>query len=207
MRRYRHPYSLGAKFRTPWTMRLDRELTDLKQLQADSTILDFKVSGDPPDKYLFRFNGKSLVPGGRDGVTIGDHQEVEIELGSDYPRKRPNVRWLTPIAHPNINSGGAVCFGNFASNWSPSVRLADLTEILWDYARLAILNPHSGYGGSGGSKTWAELDQKYKFPVDKRLLRDKILPNDVGSSILRPEGGPDDIVILNDSESDCQFLE
>lgn len=186
-------------------MRLDHELADMKKLQGDSTILDFKVSGDPPDKYLIRFNGKSLVPDGHGGVKLGDHQEVEIELGSDYPRRRPNVRWLSPIVHPNI-SGGQVCFGNFASNWSPSVRLADIAEILFDYSRLAILNPHSGYGGVT-DKTWAELDAKYKFPVDKRPLRDKILPNDVGSSELRPDGKADDIVILNDSESGCQFLE
>lgn len=185
-------------------MRLDRELTDLKQLKDDSTILDFKVSGDPPDKYLIRFSGKSLVPS-QGGVKLGDQQEVEIELGSDYPRRRPNVRWLTPIAHPNI-SGGQVCFGNFASNWSPSVRLADVVEILWDYARLAILNPHSAYGGHFGA-AWPELDKKYEFPVDRRLLRDRILPNDVGSSILRPDGKADDIVILNDDKSDCQFLE
>lgn len=204
MRRYRG-YGLGAKFRTPWTMRLDRELADLQKLKDDSTILDFKVSGDPSDKYLIRFNGKSLVPDSRGGVKIGDHQEVEIELGSDYPRRRPNVRWLSPIVHPNI-SGGQVCLGNFASNWSPSVRLADIVEILWDYARLAILNPHSGYGGST-DMTWAQLDAKYKFPVDKRPLRDRILPNNVGSSELRPSGGADDIVIFNDDSSGCQFLE
>lgn len=199
----RHHHSLGAKFKTPWTMRLDRELADLKKLQDESTILDFKVQGDPPDKYLIRYGGKSLVPSG-DGAKIGDHQEVEIELGSDYPRRRPTVRWMTPILHPNI-SGGQVCLGNFASNWSPSIRLADVVEILWDFSRLAILNPGHAYGGSG-SKTWPELDAKYKFPVDKRPLRDKILPNDVGSSELRPEGKPDDIVIIRD-DSGCQFLE
>lgn len=203
MRRYH--YSLGAKFRTPWSIRLDRELVDLKKLKDDSTILDFKVSGDPPDKYLIRYSGRSLVPDSRGGVKVGDHQEIEIELGSDYPRRRPNVRWMTPIVHPNISSG-QVCLGNFASNWSPSIRIVDLVEILWDYSRLAILNPHSGYGGHV-DKTWPKLDEKYKFPVDKRPLRDKILPNDVGSSELRPDGKADDIVILNDDSSGCQFLE
>ncbi len=203
--RYRNHF-LGAKFKTPWTMRLDRELVDIKKLQEESTILEFKVDGDPPDKYLFRFNGKSLVPS-RDGggVKLGDHQEVEISLGANYPRQRPTVRWVTPIIHPNI-SGGSVCLGNFASNWSPSIRLADVIEILWDISRMAIFNVHSAYGGP--SMTWKQLDEKYHFPVDKRPLRDKVLPNDVGSSGLRPSGAPDDIVILrDDQEGGCIFIE
>lgn len=201
--RYRH-YAMGAKFKTPLTIRLERELEDLKRLKDESTILDFRVEGDPPDHYVFRFNGKSLVPSeGRTGVKLGDHQEVEISLGTDYPRRRPEVRWMTAIVHPNV-SGSQVCLGNFASNWSPNIRLADLVEVLWDMSRLAIWNPHSAYGGP--SMTWQELDEKYRFPVDKRPLRDKILPNDVGSSELRPSGGPDDVVILRDDEGDCLFI-
>lgn len=204
MRRYRH--SLGVRFfKTPLTIRLDRELADLVKLRDESTILEFKTEGDPPDRYLFRFNGKSLVPANTgSGVKIGDHQEVEISLGSDYPRRRPNVRWLTPIVHPNI-SGSQVCMGNFASNWTPSIRLADVIEILWDMSRMAIFNVHSAYGGP--NTTWQQLDEKYGFPVDKRPLRDKALPNDVGSSEIRPSGGPNDVVILRDDESACQFLE
>jgi ubiquitin-protein ligase len=207
MRRHHH-YSLGAKFKSPWSVRLEHELADLKALKDDSTILDFKVEGDPPDKYLIRYNGKSLTLGhGTQASGISDHQEVEITLGSDYPRSRPNIRWMTTILHPNI-SGGQVCLGNFASNWSPSTRLADIVEILWDFSRLAILNPGHGYayGGEVMSKSWADLDKQYKFPVDKRPLRDRILPNDVGSSEIRPSGAPDDIVIIRD-DSGCQFLE
>ncbi len=206
MNRWRQQYGLGAKFKTPWTMRLEREFADLQKLKSQSSILEFRYQNDPPDRYQFRFNGKSLVPGkGEAGVKIGDHQEVEISLGTDFPRRKPEVHWLTPILHPNI-SGGSVCFGNFVANWSPLVSLSDLLEILWDYSRLAILNPLSGYGGPAGA-TWQQLDRKYAFPVDKRPLRDKVLPNDVGSSPLRPAGGPDDVVILRDDESGCQFLE
>lgn len=197
---------LGAKFfKTPLTLRLEREYADLVKLENDSTILEMEAEGDPPDGYRFTFHGKSLVPGSPDGVKIGNKQSVELTLGTEFPRKRPEVRWLTPIIHPNI-SGGSVCMGNFAAHWSPSVRLADLVEILWDMSRLAIFNPHSAYA-SGLHETWQQLDERYHFPVDKRPLRDKILPNDAGSSELRPSGGPNDIVILNDDESACQFLE
>ncbi len=207
MNRWGYRYGLGAKFRTPLSIRLEKELADLEKLRSESSILEFRHQNDPPDRYQFRFNGKSLVPGkGEAGVKIGDHQEVEISLGTEFPRRKPQVRWLTPILHPNI-SGGSVCFGNFANNWTPSIRLADLAEILWDYSRLAILNAESGYGGPAGA-TWQQLDRKFGFPVDKRPLRDKVLPNDVGSSPLRPAGGPNDVVILrDDQEGGCIFIE
>lgn len=197
--------SLGAKFKTPMTMRLEREFHDLEALLADSTILEMKAEGDPPDHYVFTFNGKSLVPArDEDGIKIGDQQEVEIRLGTAYPRRMPEVRWLTQIVHPNISSHN-VCLGNFAANWSPNIRLADLVEVLWDMSRLAILNPHHSYDRR--SSTWDELDRKYGFPVDKRPLRNRRFPNDVGSSELRPEGKANDVVLLDDSESACQFLE
>jgi ubiquitin-protein ligase len=199
MRRYH--YQLGAKFKTPWTIRLDRELKDLQALENDSTILEMKAEGDPPDHYVFTFHGKSLVPGrDENGVSIGDEQKVEIRLGTNYPRRAPEIHWLTPIVHPNI-SGHNVCLGKFGQNWNPNIRLADVVEILWDMARLSIFNPHSAY------RDWGGLDKRYEFPVDKRPLRDKRFPDNVGSSELRPSGGANDVVILDDDESACQFLE
>jgi ubiquitin-protein ligase len=203
MNRWGHRYGLGAKFRTPLTIRLEKELAALEKLRDESTILEFRHQGDPPEKYQFRLNGKSLVPGGT-GVRLGDVQEFEISLGTDFPRRRPEVRWITPIIHPNI-SGSNVCLGNFASNWSPAIKLADLVEILWDMSRMAIYNPGHAYGGPSNS-TWVELDRKYGFPVDKRPLRDRVLPNDAGSSELRPSGAPDDVVILRDDDEDCMYI-
>lgn len=205
MRRRLH-YNLGAKFKTPMTMRFEREYKDLEALVADSTILEMKAQGDPPDHYVFTFNGKSLVPArDEDGVKIGDRQQVEIRLGTAYPRRMPEVHWQTSIVHPNISSS-SVCLGNFSANWSPNIRLADLVEVLWDMSRLAILNPAHSYDRRAGA--WEEMDRKYGFPVDKRPLRNRRFPNDVGSSELRPEGKANDIVILKDDEgSGCQFLE
>lgn len=202
----RRRHSLGVpKFKTPLTMRLERELKALQALKSESTILDFRFQGDPPDKYHFAFHGNSLVPADNDeGVKIGKIQEFDIILGSEFPRKRPEVHWLTRIEHPNI-SGPSVCMGNFAANWTPNISLADLIEVLWDMSRLAILNPFHSYDHNPSA--WEELDKKYHFPVDRRPLRDKVLSNDAGSSIVRPQGEPADIVIMDDSQGGCQFIE
>lgn len=194
---------MGAAFKTPRTIRLSREYEDLKALKKDSTIFDFEAVGDPPEKYLITFNGKSLVPAkGEEGVRLGNKQQVLLRLGGEYPRSMPQIEWKTPIVHPNISH--SVCLGNYANAWTPYFKLVDLVEILWDYSRLAILNPEGGYNQGIGRQGWDELRRHFKFPVDLRPLRDKVLPNDVGSSIVRPGGDAYDIVIMPDDEGACE---
>jgi ubiquitin-protein ligase len=197
---------MGAFFKTPRTIRLAKEYEEMKAYKRDSSILDFEVSGDPPDRYLITFHGNSLVPGGKggEGVTIGKKQQVLLTLGGDYPRSRPDIDWKTPIVHPNISTH-SVCLGNYANSWTPYFRLVDLIEILWDYARLAILNPEGGYRQQYGQKEWESMRRHFKFPVDLRPLRDKAIPADAGSSVLRPgraDGSPYDIVIMPDEGCD-----
>ena len=196
----RHRYGMGVpRFRTPTTVRLERELKELQELRAQSTILEFEADGDQPTHYRMKFHGKCLVPA-TDGAKIGDLQEFSIRLGGEFPRRAPEIRWETPIAHPNI-SGTSVCTGNFAANWTPSFHLTDLVEVLWDMVRMAVFNVHGGYKVD---RSWERLDQEYHFPVDRRPLRDKVLPNNAGSSIVRPDGGEDDILIIDDDKG-CQL--
>lgn len=203
-------HRLGA-FRTPRTMRLERDLADMKNLKNESTILDFEASGhDPgaPEEYLVTFHGKTLLPADK-GAKVSDRpQQARISLSGEYPRRQPSLQWQTPILHPNIwGSLGSmtVCLGNFQSQWTPYLRLVDMVEILWDMARLAILNPYSaGTVGGDDYETWAKLRQQFDFPVDRRPLRDKVLgPND-GSSIIRPDSPSDEVILLDDDEGGCQ---
>lgn len=190
-------YGMGAAWKTPRSIRLEHEYADMKAFKKDSTILDFEAVGDPPEKYIITFNGKSLVPVGEGGgVKLGGAQQVELSLGSNYPRSQPQIEWLTPIVHPNI-SGGNVCLGNYANQWTPYFKLVDLLEILWDYSRLAVLNPHGGYRGEGAA-VWDKLRRKFEFPVDRRPLRDKVFGNNEGSSRVRPTGDEFDIEILDE---------
>lgn len=191
-------YGMGAfKFRTQRSIRLDHDYADMQAFKKDSTILDFEAIGDPPEKYIITFNGSSLVPSkGEEGAKLGGAQQIELTMGADYPRHQPQIRWLTPIAHPNISHGG-VCLGNYANSWTPYFKLVDLIEILWDYSRLAVLNPHGGYRQEGVA-IWDKWRRKFEFPVDRRPLRDKVFGNNEGSSIVRPEGQEFDIEILDE---------
>lgn len=208
---------MGAIFRTPRTIRLERDFQEMKDLKKDSTIFDFEASGDPPEHYIVTFHGKTLVPTKAsrkfesetaeiESTKVGGPQQVDISLRGEYPRAAPHVQWLTPIQHPNIWGGGTVCLGNYGNAWTPYFKLADMIEILWDMARLAVLNPRSaGTGGSNAEAAWERLYRKFQFPVDRRPLRDKVYSNNEGSSIMRPGGTEIDIIIMpdDDDEANC----
>jgi ubiquitin-protein ligase len=197
-------YGLGAKFRNPWTRRLEEELDRFRALEDESSIIKVEPKGDPPTKYIVTFKGRTLAPGPRGGIVEVPEQKAEIQLGLEYPRQPPTMRWLTPITHPNIWGAGTVCLPKFGMDWGPSVYLTEIAEVLWDMARFAILNPASA--GTSGAKEidkWAEIGSRFGFPTDQRPLRDLVLGADEGSSILRPTGEAEDILIIDDETDTC----
>src|SRR5262245_51493340 len=98
-------HRMGAFFKTPRTICLANAYKEMLELQKDSSILEFTTEGDPPDKYHIVFHGKSLVPKGEGKIGFGNRQAVDVRLGVEFPRVRPEIRWQTPILHPNISGG------------------------------------------------------------------------------------------------------
>ncbi len=107
---------------------------------------------------------------GKGKVIFRDHHEVEIKLGSSYPRTMPELRWLTPIYHPNISEIGLVCLGGYGTHWVPSLHLDDLCIMLWDIVRYHNYDIRSPYNRDAA--LWAANQTTYAFPTDARPLRD-----------------------------------
>ncbi len=190
---------------TPRTRRLNSDHEAMKHLRENSGIIEFQASGDPPERYLVTLKGKGLMRRSEsETVDIADVHRVEIRLGIDYPRSRPDLQWLTSIYHPNISAVGAVCLGGYSTNWVPSLGLAELCEMLWDMVRMSNYDPKSAYNYSAGR--WCETQTQYDFPLDKRTLRDKVgqvagnnvIKLDLGGS--KPAAKPeDDVLIIDDN--------
>jgi hypothetical protein len=95
---------------------------------------------------------------------------VEIKLGSSYPRTIPELRWITPIYHPNISEIGMVCLGGYGTHWVPSVQLDELCVMLWDMARYHNYDIRSPYNRDAA--LWVANQTAILFPTDPRPLRD-----------------------------------
>ncbi len=172
-----------AFFDTPRLRRLKADTEAMKALKETSTIIDFQANGDPPERYLITLKGKGLLRKTEgDPVEVAEVHRVEIRLGIDYPRSRPDLQWLTSIYHPNISAVGAVCLGGYSTNWVPSLGLAELCEMLWDMVRYANYDPKSAYNYAAGR--WSETQTQYDFPLDPRNLRDRMTKT-VGDNIIK----------------------
>lgn len=165
---------------SPRQRRLANDLEQLELLASQSTIFSFaphgpQPSGSPPEAYRVRFRGRGLQQvsgwGRRQTVQPIDQHEVLIQLVAEYPRSAPHMRWLTPIFHPNISAGGAVCLGGWGTHWAPSLQLDRLCEMLWDMLRMANYDTRSPFNPSAAQ--WLLLQRDFRLPLDHRELRDQ----------------------------------
>jgi len=157
--------------------RLATDLISLQALKKGSTLFDFESTGDPPDRYTIIFRGKGISG---DSSSASDIKTVElhrcdIRLPYSYPRRPPDLRWLTPILHPNISFSGFIKLRDIGLPWEQALGLDVVCERLWDVARLAYLNLDSASNYS--AKNWFEDECKLSLPLDRRPLRDKQLPS------------------------------
>lgn len=63
-----------------------------------------------------------------------------------YPFEPPKVRFLTPIYHPNIDTGGRICLDTLkmrpAGSWTPSINIPTLLTTI----RTLIAHPNGDDG-------------------------------------------------------------
>src|SRR3954451_20195808 len=154
---------------SPRIRRLRNDLAALERLKAESSVLRFRGKGHPVSHYLIEFRGKGLARL-RGRVAFAERHEVEIKLGASYPRTMPEIRWLTPIYHPNISEIGMVCLGGYGTHWVPSLNLDELCGMLWDMARYHNYDIRSPYNREAA--LWVANQSTFRFPTDSRPLRD-----------------------------------
>jgi ubiquitin-protein ligase len=161
--------SRQTMYHSPRTRRLRHDIQALERLRSESSVFRFSAKGDPPNHYVISFRGKGLW---RDRGKVKTHEvhRVEIKLGSSYPRTLPELRWMTPMFHPNISEIGMVCLGGYGTHWVPSVQLDELCGMLWDMARYQNYDIRSPYNREAA--LWVASQTTYLFPTDERPLRD-----------------------------------
>jgi ubiquitin-protein ligase len=156
-------------YESPRMRRLRNDLAALERLRSESSVFRFTTQGDPPQHYRILFQGRGLW---RDHgkVKALDKHHVEVKLGSSYPRTMPEIRWLTPIYHPNISEIGMVCLGGYGTHWVPSIQFDELCIMLWDMLRYHNYDIRSPYNRDAA--LWVANQTAILFPTDHRPLRD-----------------------------------
>ena len=155
----------------PWRDRLTDEKRRLDAVNRASDYVRVRAasaSNTAPDRYIVTFECKGIV--GIDALrwpVYGYTHEVEIYCDRDYfPLKPPNLRWLTPIWHPNIQhvEPKNVCVNK--NEWLGATGLDWLCELLFDMVQYR--NYHAAH--------------EKPFPLDLEVARwvlDFAEPNDI----------------------------
>ena len=168
--------------------RLAAELELMRALAAKSGILEFETDGDPPKEYKVKFLGRGigrLVHSGKEVEYVELHQ-VQIRLGYAYPEQPPEIRWLTPIFHPNISVIGHVRLDDCGLPWHEEITLDVVCERLWDVARGAYVDLDKSNNYT--AKKWFAEQKVVTLPADLRPLQS--LGGPPPANVVRYQRGP-----------------
>lgn len=79
-----------------------------------------------------------VVMAGPDGCPYSEGTWLlYISFPENYPQSAPEVRFLTPIRHANVNSYGKICHSIFTRNWTADTSVASLLACVYGL----LLNP------------------------------------------------------------------
>ena len=153
--------------------RLWAELEGLRSLKRQSSIFDFEYEGDPPDNFTVTFTGRGIagVQSDSDEAMISEAHEIQIQMAYLYPKREPDLKWVSPIYHPNVSNSGFVDLEDIGLEWNEELTIEIICERLWDVIRLAHLDFEKS--SQMAAKDWFKNKLNLKLPIDARPLRDR----------------------------------
>lgn len=165
-------------------LRLNKEISELK----DKSLYD-NISAGPYDDgttgYKINMNHWSAqLIGPKDSPFEGGDFKLDIKIPADYPFKPPEVKFLTKIYHPNINSSGVICLDILKNNWSPALTIGRV--LLSISSLLTDCNPKDPLAPDV-AKVYIENKELYNETA-KKWTQQYAMP--VVTSTPAPPGGP-----------------
>ena len=96
--------------------RLNKELTELRKNPVCN------CDARPDDDTLMEWS--STIIGPIDTPYENGVFKLKMKFSSSYPFKSPQVRFVTKIFHPNIDSAGGICLDILKDQWSPALTIS-----------------------------------------------------------------------------------
>ena len=144
-----------------WAKRIQKEIIYL--MENPEELKKEGITLVPNESNIQNFHGSIIGPVGT--PYAGLKYELEIKIGTDYPMKAPNVRFVGPkIYHPNVNTTGDICLDILKSEWAPTLSLAKM--MLSICSLLNEPNPASPLN-STAAYHWINNKPKYQEEVNR----------------------------------------
>ena len=78
------------------------------------------------------YKWKVALPGPKGSAYEEGVFNLSFDFPDNYPFKYPDVKFTTPMYHPNIKKDtGEICMDVFANGWTPTQKVCDIIEKLY----------------------------------------------------------------------------
>lgn len=106
--------------------RIISEVTKLKDMASNDPkfILDKSPVDDPSSNIIL---GRILP---KSNIYNQAAFQIELKLPAEFPFKAPEIRFVTPIYHPNVDDKGKICVDiiNASESYKPTTPLSDIVK-------------------------------------------------------------------------------
>jgi len=89
---------------------------------------------------------RAQIQGPEDTPYVGGTFDLTLRLSARYPFDPPQVRFVTPVYHPNVDSGGRICLDTLKmppkGSWVPSLNVLTLLSTI----RVLLAEPNADDG-------------------------------------------------------------
>ena len=110
--------------KTKSTKRLQNEFKSLQNNPVCNCIVEL-----PEGTNIYKWKVYMAGPEGTP-YESGSFQ-ISFTFPDNYPFKHPEVKFITPMYHPNIKKDtGEICMDVFATSWSPTQKVSDILQKL-----------------------------------------------------------------------------
>ena len=127
--------------------RTKRLQTELKKIKEDKTT-DGHITAGPINDDLSHW--KATIIGPTETPYAGREMILDIKYPTDYPFKAFNIKFITPVWHPNIDTNGSICVDILKDKWTAAQNtfnvLLSISSLLGDP------NPNSPLNGTAAEQ-------------------------------------------------------
>jgi ubiquitin-conjugating enzyme E2 D/E len=124
-----------------------------REIQKNPPPLCYAEPKDP-DQNMTHWIG--WIEGPEDTAYAGGRFHFTIDFPVDFPFKPPEIRFITPIFHPNISAKGEICLDILHSQWSPALTIRGLLISLCSL----LTDPNSEHGLNKDALKLSKTNQK-----------------------------------------------
>ena len=104
-----------------------KRLTNEFKALSTSPVFGAKVTQEGGDLYKW----KVVLPGPKGSAYEEGSFTLSFKFPDNYPFKCPDVKFITPMYHPNVKKDtGEICMDVFANSWAPTQKVSDIIEKL-----------------------------------------------------------------------------